>query len=76
MTSITLLSSEKTSIFFPGGLAERTIPDPPQPQRPDPLRGLANKVIAAELAIGEKTVKVHRARVMEKMQAQSLAERI
>ena len=36
--------------------------------------GLLNKQIAAELDISERTVKVHRARVMEKMQAHSLAE--
>jgi FixJ family two-component response regulator len=38
------------------------------------VTGLLNKQIAAELGIGEKTVKVHRARVMEKMQAGSVAE--
>lgn len=38
------------------------------------VAGLANKVIAAELGISEKTVKVHRGRVMEKMQADSLPE--
>lgn len=37
-------------------------------------QGLANKVIAARLAISEKTVKAHRGRVMDKMQARSLAE--
>jgi FixJ family two-component response regulator len=36
--------------------------------------GLLNKQIAAELDISERTVKAHRARVMEKMQAHSLAE--
>lgn len=36
--------------------------------------GLANKVIAAELNISTKTVESHRARVMEKMRAASLAE--
>jgi FixJ family two-component response regulator len=35
-----------------------------------------NKQIGAELGIVEKTVKVHRARLMEKMQAHSLAELI
>jgi FixJ family two-component response regulator len=38
------------------------------------VSGLLNKQIAAELGTAEKTVKVHRARVMQKMQADSLAE--
>jgi RNA polymerase sigma factor (sigma-70 family) len=38
------------------------------------VKGLLNKQIACELGVVEKTVKVHRARVMEKMQANSLAE--
>lgn len=38
------------------------------------IAGFLNKQIAFELGIVEKTVKVHRARVMEKMQANSLAE--
>ncbi len=38
------------------------------------IRGRLNKVIAAELGIGEKTVKVHRARLMEKMGVRSVAE--
>jgi FixJ family two-component response regulator len=36
--------------------------------------GKANKVIAAELDTSERTVKAHRAQVMEKMQVASLAE--
>jgi len=37
------------------------------------VRGLANKQIAARLGTGEQTVKLHRGRVMAKMQADSLA---
>ena len=37
------------------------------------VTGMLNKQIAARLGVGEKTVKVHRARVMEKMQADSVA---
>src|SRR5260370_17920399 len=37
------------------------------------VTGMLNKQIGSELGIGEKTVKVHRARVMEKMQAGALA---
>ncbi len=37
------------------------------------VSGLMNKVIAADLGLAEITVKVHRASVMRKMQAESLA---
>ena len=37
-------------------------------------QGLLNKVVAARLGTAEKTIKVHRGRVMEKMAARSLAE--
>jgi FixJ family two-component response regulator len=40
------------------------------------LTGALNKQIAAELGISEKTVKVHRGRVMEKMGVNSVAELI
>ena len=36
--------------------------------------GLPNKMIAFKLGIVEKTIKVHRARIMRKMQVQSLAD--
>jgi len=38
------------------------------------VSGLLNKQSAAELGISEKTIKVHRARVMQKMRVESLAE--
>jgi RNA polymerase sigma factor (sigma-70 family) len=38
------------------------------------VSGLMNKQIAGEMAITEKTVKVHRARVMRKMAVRSVAE--
>ncbi|HYO82432.1 MAG TPA: response regulator [Bryobacteraceae bacterium] len=38
------------------------------------VRGLLNKQVGAELGISEITVKAHRGRVMEKMQANSFAE--
>jgi two-component system response regulator FixJ len=38
------------------------------------LKGRQNKVIAAELGIGVRTIEAHRASVMTKMQAKSLSE--
>ena len=38
------------------------------------VSGRLNKEIASELGITERTVKEHRGRVMEKMEANSLAE--
>ena len=38
------------------------------------LAGKPNKVIAAELTLSPKTIEVHRARMMDKMQVASLAE--
>ena len=37
------------------------------------VTGMLNKQVGAALGISEKTVKVHRARVMEKMRAGSVA---
>jgi FixJ family two-component response regulator len=38
------------------------------------VEGLLNKQIAGELATAERTIKFHRAHIMEKMEAESLAE--
>jgi FixJ family two-component response regulator len=38
------------------------------------VRGMLNKQIAAELGAAEKTIKIHRGRMMQKMQAPSVAD--
>ncbi len=38
------------------------------------VKGQANKVIAMDLDVSQRTVEIHRARVMEKMKARSLAD--
>lgn len=40
----------------------------------DVVSGKSNKVIAAERSINQKTVEAHRAKMMQKLQAKSLAE--
>lgn len=40
------------------------------------VQGQANKVISVELGISERTVETHRKKIMDKMQARSLAELI
>jgi FixJ family two-component response regulator len=40
------------------------------------VTGRLNKQIADDLGTGEKTIKVHRARVMQKMQAMSIVDLI
>ena len=38
------------------------------------VRGQANKVIAMDLGVSQRTVELHRARVMRKLKMRSLAE--
>jgi FixJ family two-component response regulator len=38
------------------------------------VRGQANKVIAFDLGVSQRTVELHRARVMRKLKMRSLAE--
>nr|WP_309249635.1 LuxR C-terminal-related transcriptional regulator [Paraburkholderia sp. CNPSo 3274] len=38
------------------------------------MKGRPNKLVADELGAAEKTIKIHRARVMEKMEVRSLAD--
>ena len=38
------------------------------------VAGRANKVIAMDLGVSQRTIELHRARVMQKMRVRSLAE--
>ena len=38
------------------------------------VRGMLNKQVASALGASEKTIKIHRGRVMEKMKVQSIAD--
>jgi FixJ family two-component response regulator len=38
------------------------------------VQGQANKVIAMDLGVSQRTVEIHRARVMEKMEVRSVAK--
>ena len=38
------------------------------------ITGMLNKQVAGELGVGEKTIKVHRGRVMQKLGVKSVAE--
>ena len=38
------------------------------------VQGKANKVIAGDLEVSQRTVEIHRARAMDKMKARSLAQ--
>jgi two-component system response regulator FixJ len=38
------------------------------------VKGLANKVVAMDLDVSQRTIEIHRARIMEKMKVRSLAE--
>jgi two-component system response regulator FixJ len=38
------------------------------------IQGKQNKAIAQDLDVSPRTIEIHRARVMEKMEAQSVAE--
>ena len=58
------------------GLRERYAALTPREREVLPLvvRGLLNKQIAAELGTSEKTIKIHRGRIVQKMKAESLPD--
>jgi DNA-binding NarL/FixJ family response regulator len=64
--------------FQPLRLASFASPPTLSPRQQDVLRailaGEANKTIAYELGVSEKTIETHRARIMRKLQARSLVE--
>ena len=53
---------------------ERLVRSMPREVMAQAVAGLANKQIAGELATTERTINFHRAHLMEKMEAASLAE--
>jgi two-component system response regulator FixJ len=79
-----LLASVRDALTTPARLAATTDPDIHRrlelltPREREVLEqlviGRSNKGIARELAISPRTVEIHRARVMEKMRAQSLSQ--
>lgn len=73
MTRAARETAERDEIETLQGLADRLTPREREVMGLV-VRGLLNKQIAFELGTSEKTVKVHRARVMKKMQVESLAE--
>lgn len=70
-----LLPSQAASDGAEAVVARLAVLSPRERQVLDGLvAGLPNKTIAADLAISPRTVEIHRARVMDKMQARSLSE--
>ena len=68
--SFCILKGIEVDILEDGSLA---MPDDVLAQLDLVVAGKANKVIAGDLNLSQRTVEIHRARVMEKMEAHSLA---
>jgi len=69
-------ANSRAHLALSGEIRERLAQLTPREQQVMKLvtRGKANKVIGADLGVSQRTVEIHRAHVMEKMQARSLAE--